>query len=71
MRVKVRGEQMPVASFADIIWSKEAAARPKDFTALSALQERLIAQQGTLGPTANPRRQRPSVLRSRAERGGS
>jgi hypothetical protein len=47
LRVDVRGEQMPVASLADIIRSKEAAARPKDFTALPALQERLIAQQGT------------------------
>jgi hypothetical protein len=47
IRVDVRGEQMPVASLADIIRSKEAAARPKDFTALPALQERLIAQQGT------------------------
>lgn len=47
LRVEVRGEQMPVASLADIIRSKEAAARPKDFTALPALQERLIAQQGT------------------------
>ena len=42
-----RGEQMPVASLEDIIRSKEAAGRPKDFTALPALQERLIAQQGT------------------------
>lgn len=47
LRVQVCGEQMPVASLADIIRSKEAAARPKDFTALPALQERLIAQQGT------------------------
>ena len=47
LRVDVRGEQMPVASLADIIRSKEAAGRPKDFTALPALQERLIAQQGT------------------------
>ena len=47
LQVDVRGEQMPVASLADIIRSKEAAARPKDFTALPALQERLIAQQGT------------------------
>jgi hypothetical protein len=47
LRVDVRGEQMSVASLADIIRSKEAAARPKDFTALPALQERLIAQQGT------------------------
>ena len=47
LRVEVRGEQMPVASLADVIRSKEAAARPKDFTALPALQERLIAQQGT------------------------
>ncbi len=47
LSVEVRGEQMPVASLADIIRSKEAAARPKDFTALPALQERLIAQQGT------------------------
>lgn len=47
LRVEVRGEQMPVASLADIIRSKEAAARPKDFTALPALLERLIAQQGT------------------------
>ena len=46
LRVHVRGEQMPVASLADIIRSKEAAGRPKDFTALPALQERLIAQQG-------------------------
>ena len=38
---------MPVASLADIIRSKEAAGRPKDFTALPALQERLMAQQGT------------------------
>ena len=45
--VEVRGEQMPVASLADIIRSKEAAARPRDFTALPALQERFIAQQGT------------------------
>ncbi|MHB1474650.1 MAG: hypothetical protein ACYCV4_13705 [Dermatophilaceae bacterium] len=47
LRVDVRGEQMPVASLADIIRSKEAAGRPKDFTALPALQERLIAQRGT------------------------
>lgn len=47
LRVEVRGEQMPVASLADIIRSKEAAGRPKDFTALPALQERLIAEQGT------------------------
>jgi len=47
LRVDVRGEQISVASLADIIRSKEAAARPKDFTALPALQERLIAQQGT------------------------
>jgi hypothetical protein len=45
--VDVRGEQMPVASLADIIRSKEAAARPKDFRALPALQERLMAQEGT------------------------
>ena len=38
---------MSVASLADIIRSKETAARLKDFTALPALQERLIAQQGT------------------------
>jgi hypothetical protein len=31
--VEMRGEQMPVASLADIIQSKEAAARPKDFPA--------------------------------------
>ncbi len=47
LRVDVRGEQISVASLADIIRSKEAAARPKDFTALPALQERLIAQRGT------------------------
>jgi len=47
LQVDVRGEQMPVASLADIIRSKEAAGRPKDFTALAALQERLIAQRGT------------------------
>jgi hypothetical protein len=47
LRLDVRGEQMLVASLADIIRSKEAAARPKDFTALPALQERLIVQQGT------------------------
>lgn len=47
LRVSVRGEQMPVASLADIIRSKEAAGRPKDFTALPALKERLIAQQAT------------------------
>jgi len=47
LQVDVRGEKMPVASLADIIRSKEAAGRPKDFTALPALQERLIAQQGT------------------------
>lgn len=47
LRVDVRGEQLSVASLADIIRSKEAAGRPKDFTALPALQERLIAQQGT------------------------
>jgi hypothetical protein len=47
LRVDIRGEQMPVASLADIIRSKEAAGRPKDFTALPALQERLIAQHGT------------------------
>ena len=45
--VDVRGEQMPVASLADIIRSKKAAGRPKDFRALPALQERLMAQQGT------------------------
>jgi hypothetical protein len=39
--------RISVASLADIIRSKEAAARPKDFTALPALRERLIAQQGT------------------------
>ena len=47
VKVDIRGEQMPVASLEDIIRSKEAAGRPKDFTALPALQERLIAQQGT------------------------
>jgi hypothetical protein len=47
LRVEIRGEQMPVASLADIIRSKEAAGRPKDFTALPALQERLMAQKGT------------------------
>ena len=47
LRVDVRGEQLSVASLADIIRSKEAAGRPKDFTALPALQERLIAQWGT------------------------
>ena len=47
LRVDVRGEQISVASLADIIRSEEAAARPKDFTALPALQERLMAQQGT------------------------
>jgi hypothetical protein len=47
LRVDVRGEQMPVASLEDIIRSKEAAGQPKDFTALPALQERLIAQQGS------------------------
>ena len=47
LRVDIRGEQMPVASLEDIIRSKEAAGRPKDFTALPALQERLIAQQGS------------------------
>lgn len=47
IRIEVRGAQTPVASLPDIIRSKEAAGRPKDFTALPALQERLIVQQGT------------------------
>jgi hypothetical protein len=47
IRVNTRSEQMHVASLADIIRSKEAAGRPKDFRALPALQERLMAQQGT------------------------
>jgi hypothetical protein len=47
LKVDIRGEQMPVASLEDIIRAKEAAGRPKDFTALPALQERLMAQQGT------------------------
>jgi hypothetical protein len=47
IRIDVRGGQTPIASLSDIIRSKEAAGRPKDFTALPALQERLIAQQGT------------------------
>jgi hypothetical protein len=47
IRIDVRGDQTAIASLPDIIRSKEAAGRPKDFTALPALQQRLIAQQGT------------------------
>jgi hypothetical protein len=47
IRPEVRGDQMPVASLADIIRSKEAAGRPKDFRALPALQLRLIADEDT------------------------
>jgi len=63
LSVDVRGEQMPVASLADIIRSKEAAGRPKDFTALPALQERLIAQQGT-----SPEEQAAAMARRAEER---
>ena len=59
--VDVRGEQMPVASLADIIRSKEAAGRAKDFTALPALQERLIAQEGT------PPEEQAAAMARRAE----
>lgn len=47
IRIEVRGGQTPVASLPDIIRSKEAAGRPKDFTALPALHERLMVEQGT------------------------
>jgi hypothetical protein len=69
LRVDVRGEQMPVASLADIIRSKEAAARPKDFTALPALLERLIAQQGTSSEEQAAAMARRAEMRS--TRGGS
>ncbi|HEX3842244.1 MAG TPA: hypothetical protein VHU85_15740 [Acidimicrobiales bacterium] len=47
IRTELGGDQMPVASLADIIRSKEAAGRPKDFTALPALQLRFVADEGT------------------------
>jgi hypothetical protein len=47
IRPEVHGDHMPVASLADIIRSKEAAGRPKGFTALPALQLRFVADEGT------------------------
>jgi len=63
LKVDVRGEQMPVASLEDIIRSKEAAGRPKDFRALPALQERLIAQQDS-----SPEEQAAAMARRAKER---
>jgi hypothetical protein len=47
IRPEVGGDQMPVASSEGIIRSKEAAGRPKDFSALPALQRRCIADGDT------------------------
>jgi len=41
----VRGIQVPVASLADVIRSKEAAGRPRDRAVLPALRELLTRQQ--------------------------
>jgi len=43
----VDGHRVAVAALADIVRSKEAAGRPKDVSALDALQSRLDTLQGT------------------------
>ncbi|MGH3848700.1 MAG: nucleotidyltransferase domain-containing protein [Pseudonocardiaceae bacterium] len=47
LRLRVRGQEMPVASLSDVIRSKEAAGRQKDLSALPDLVRRLEAQRGT------------------------
>ena len=46
IRLHVSSGEVPVASLADIIRSKEAAGRPKDFSALPALHDRLHTEFG-------------------------
>jgi hypothetical protein len=46
IRLHVSSGEVPVASLADIIRSKEAAGRPKDFSALPALHDRLHTELG-------------------------
>jgi hypothetical protein len=46
IRLHVRGQEMPVASLADVIRSKEAAGRQKDLAVLGILQRRLTALEG-------------------------
>lgn len=47
VRLDVRGQPLYVASLADVIRSKLAAGRPKDFQVLDILTRRLDALQGT------------------------
>lgn len=54
---------MPVASLADVIRSKEAAGRQKDFTALPALLERLLTLQ-----SMSPQDQTAAMARRAEER---
>lgn len=61
IHLAVRGQDLPVADLADIIRSKEAAGRPKDFSALPALQRRLAAQADI------PRAQRVAKMIEAAE----
>jgi hypothetical protein len=46
IHLAVYGQDLPVADLADLIRSKEAAGRPKDFSALPALHRRLAEQAG-------------------------
>lgn len=63
LRLNVRGQEMPVASLADVIRSKEAAGRQKDFTALPALLERLLTLQ-----SMSPQDQTAAMARRAEER---
>lgn len=61
LHLYVNGEDISVADLADVIRSKEAAGRPKDFTALPALQRRLAEQANT------PTGQRIAQMTTRAK----
>jgi hypothetical protein len=49
VRMEVRGIDVPVASLADVVRSKEAAGRARDRAALPALRELLARQRRERG----------------------
>jgi hypothetical protein len=61
LRLTVGDQQMPVASLADVIRSKEAAGRDKDLRALPGLLDRLDALEGT------PPEEQATTMARRAE----
>jgi hypothetical protein len=61
LRLTVGDQQMPVASLADVIRSKEAAGRDKDLRALPGLLDRLDALEGT------PDEEQATAMARRAE----